>query len=128
MRITHISNKPESKNYFDIARKAEILSQRLRNENEIRAHWLNEEFEKIEERIHDLSDYLEHGETSSNSLNLSKKNLQKITRDLRLADSRFVEIDYLDESNKKIVLGDIENQVKDIKKQLKFLEKNYFVH
>lgn len=128
MGTRQFSNRPHNANYFDLARKAELISNRLKNENSIRVHWLNEEFEKLEERIQELSSYFEHNDTHKDSLLLGRKNLQHLVKALRLIDSKFVEVDYLDETNKKIALTDIENQVKDVRSQLKFLEKNYLLH
>lgn len=128
MGTRQISNRPQNVNYFELARKAEAISNRLRNENEIRAHWVNAEFEKLEERINELSNYFDYSDGHKDSLVLGRKNLQQLIKSLRLIDSKFVEVDYLDESNKKIALTDIEDQVKDVRKQLKFLEQNYLLH
>lgn len=128
MGTIRISNKPQNVDYFKLAQKAEAISKRIKNENEIRAHWLNEEFEKLEDKVHELEIHLDHLDSRDTSLTLGKKNLQSLIRIMRDIDSAFIEIDYLDESNKKIALTDIEDQVKDLKKQFKFLEESYIVH
>ena len=128
MGTIKFSNRPKGMNYFDVARKAKVITNRLKNENEIRVHWLNEEFEQLEERIHDLTNYFEHSNPYEVSLSLGKKNLQQLSKALRLIDGKFNEVDYLDESNKKIALTDIEEQVRDVRNQLVFLEKNYTIH
>lgn len=128
MGTMRISNRPKNVNYFEVARQAEILSKRIKNENEIRAHWLNAEFEKLEGKIHELDDYLDHLNSQDSSLSLGKKSLQQLIKALRLIDSKFIEIDYLDETNKRIALTDIEDQVKDLKNQFNSLETSYVLH
>ena len=46
MGTIKFSDRPKGMNYFDVARKAKVITNRLKNENEIRVHWLNEEFEQ----------------------------------------------------------------------------------
>lgn len=128
MRTINISNKPKSINYFDIVRQNDELFNQTHHENEIRIQWLNGEFEKLDERLSNLSAHLSQVDFQESFILIGKRNLQNLMKFLRLIDSKFVEVDYLDHTNKKIALNDIEDEVRDLKKQIEFLEKDYIVH
>lgn len=110
-------------NYEDMSQRVS----KLQIENDIRTQSLNREFEILEQKLTDLS-LSEANNMKDESRDFAKKTIKKMTNIFREIDAKFVEIDYLDESNKEIGLDDIQEQIKQIINQLKYFETHYYLN